>query len=86
MISISNNIGAYTLDLLKTIYSFLDYKTGYEVLQVDSWFDKTEYDVIFNTLKGNLYSGLCKLDANNLEKLFRWAVDMNERMSYAEEN
>lgn len=60
------------MELLNRI-NCIDKRTMREVLQVETWGDKTEFDNIWRSFQYSPYHGLGRLDISNLMKLFSYA-------------
>ncbi len=71
--------GHEILELMKTIYCSLDKKTFYEILGIKDWPYKEEFDDILNIMRVDLFTGLCRLDRGNVDKIFEWAKNKRSK-------
>jgi hypothetical protein len=68
------------LGVFKCIHTYLNKLTAYEILKVDTWGDKDEFEDIWNEFQKSPFHGLCALDDSNLDRVFEWAIDRMQRV------
>lgn len=60
------------LEILKRI-NCIDRIEMAEIIDVESWQDKTEFDSIWKSFQQGVFQGLCSLDAKNVIKVCEYA-------------